>query len=105
MGGRLAHLAEVLERGDDAAAEMLLPEAIDDDPRGHRILRRGDPLREREPAARRVAVGARNFGRRIAVGDDVDEARLHLRAVALDVAANQEIRRRHLVAARALCAG
>ena len=56
-----------------------------------------NPLRQREPAARGAAVGPRNFGRRIAVGDDLDEARLHLRAVALDVAPNQEVRRRHLV--------
>ena len=100
--GGFAHLPEVLERGDDAAAEMLLPETIDDDARGQRILRRADPSGQRQAAAGGAAVGPRNLGRRSAVGDHFDEARLHLRTVALDVATNQEVRGRHLVAARTL---
>ena len=98
MRRRVAHLAEILERGHDAASEVFLPEPIDDHARGHRILRRRDPLRERQPAAGRAAVGTRNFSRRVAVRDDVDEARRHLRSVAFHVAANEEIGRRHLVA-------
>jgi hypothetical protein len=34
---RVAHLPEVLERRDDAAAEVLLPDAIDDDAGGERV--------------------------------------------------------------------
>ena len=49
----LAHLAEVIERRHDAAAEMMMPDAIDDHARGQRIVRRRQPLRQRPPAARR----------------------------------------------------
>ena len=98
MRRRFAHLAEVLERGDDAAAEVVLPDAIDDDPGGERVVGRGDPLGQREAPARGASVGPRNLGRRIAAGDHLHEPGLHLRAAALDVAANQEIRRRRLVA-------
>ena len=80
----LAHLAEVVERRDDAAAEVMLPEPIDDHARGQRIVRRREPLGERQPPARRAAVGPRNLGRRFAVHRHAEEARLHQRAVALE---------------------
>ena len=61
---------------------------------------RGQPLGQREPAAGGAAVG-----RGISVGGlpyvaTVDEARLRLAALGVDVAANQEVRRRRVVAAR-----
>ena len=52
--------------------------------------------------ARGAPVGPRDLGRRIAAGDHLHEPRLHLRAAALDIAADQEIRRRRLVAAGTL---
>ena len=102
MRGRFAHLAEVLERGDDAAAEVLLPEPVDDDPGGERVVGRGDPARQGEAPARGAPVGPRDLGGRIAARDHLHEPRLHLRAAALDVAADQEIRRRRLVASGTL---
>ena len=38
MGGRVALLAEVAGRADNALAEVLLPDAIDDDAGGEWIL-------------------------------------------------------------------
>ncbi len=63
----LAHLAEVVERRDDAAAEVVVPHAVDDHARGERILGRPDPLGERQPPSRRAAIGTRNLGRVLAV--------------------------------------
>src|SRR5258708_7003053 len=84
--------------GSPPTARVTLAPTSSIPPRRQRILRRRDPLRGREAGARRAAVGPRNLGRRIAERDDVDEAGLHLRAVALDVAADQEVRRRRLIA-------
>ncbi len=44
--------AEVVGRGDDAGAEVVLPDAVDHDAGEERVLRRRDPVRERGAAAR-----------------------------------------------------
>ena len=54
-----AHLAEVVRRVDEPAAEVPLPDAVDDHAPGQRVLRVGQPLRQRGAA---VALGA-VFGR------------------------------------------
>ena len=64
MRRRIAHLAEVLERRHDAAAEMFLPQTIDDHARRHRILRT-----TRSTARARAGVPrSRPSGRGISVG-------------------------------------
>jgi len=45
-----AHLPEVAGRSDDAAAEVVVPEAVDDDAGRERIGGIGDPLRQRDSA-------------------------------------------------------
>ena len=54
MRGPLAACPEVVARGHEPPAEMVLPDAIDHDPRGERILGTGDPARQLEPAAARL---------------------------------------------------
>ena len=54
---RRAHavVAEIAGGADDAAAEMMLPDAVDHDAGGHRIVLRRDPVGEhRAPAGRFV---------------------------------------------------
>src|SRR5438309_3952653 len=53
--------AEAFDGGDDSAAEILGPEAVDDDPRRQWVVRTHEPLREREPIARRC--GTEHGGR------------------------------------------
>ena len=52
---RRSHLSEVIRRGDDALAEMVLPHAVDDHSRRQRIVAAGQPLRESQPIARRFS--------------------------------------------------
>ena len=49
MHGRFALRAEIFAGLDDADAEQHLPEAIDRDPRGQRVLRVNEPAGERQP--------------------------------------------------------
>jgi len=46
-------MAVVVRGGDQAAPEVVLPDPVDHDPRGERMLRIGQPARQREAAARR----------------------------------------------------
>ena len=88
----LAHLAEAARRADDAFAEMVLPDAVDHDARGQRILWRDQPVRESAPAVRRLCVGRRRRERVVAPGGDREDARRHLRSLGVDAAAMQEER-------------
>ena len=60
--GLLALDAEVARRGDDAAAEVVLPQPVDDHP-GQQpagaVVHVGDPVRQRPPAVRRAPAGRR----------------------------------------------
>ena len=51
MRRRLAEQAEVARRADEAEAEMVLPDAVDHDARGQRIVLVGDRVRQFQPAA------------------------------------------------------
>ena len=53
MRGRRAQLAKVVRRADDAAAEVMLPDAIDDHPRGEHVVGRGDPIGQHACGGRR----------------------------------------------------
>ena len=66
MRRQRALAAEVLRRGDDAAAEMHAPDAVDDDARGQRIAAARQPAREAQPIARLIAGKRRQARRRVA---------------------------------------
>ena len=51
MRRRVARHAEVIDGGDQALAEQVLPDAVDHHARGERVLRAGQPLGQLEPAA------------------------------------------------------
>ncbi len=53
MAGRLAELAEIAGRRHQAPAEMILPDAIDDDARRQRMIRARQPIGQRRAPARR----------------------------------------------------
>src|SRR5437773_2478555 len=50
MGRSFTHGAEIRRRADEAAAEMLQPDAIHKHPRNERVCAAGKPSREGEPA-------------------------------------------------------
>ena len=100
MRGRVAHFPEVVEHGSQAAPEVVIPDAVDGHARGERVVAGQDPFGERQTASRCPAVGGRKFHRRIAHGGHGKKPRLHQRSVAVDVAVDQEIRGRGLIAAR-----
>ena len=85
--------SEVVERADDAGAEVVLPHAIDHDARRERMLRLDQPTGEREASARRFRAGPRrrHDERRLAVGEHgrhtgADEpGRLQVIAAPIDV--------------------
>ena len=52
----LAHLAEVVRRADEAAAEVPLPDAVGDHSPGERVVGSREPLRQRRAA---FALGVR----------------------------------------------
>src|SRR5215468_5766445 len=54
MGRALTSRAEVFRRRYQSSAEILLPDAIDDDARGQRVVSVDDPFRQAEPVRRRV---------------------------------------------------
>ncbi len=60
----LAELAEIVRGADDAAAEVVGPDAIDDDARGQLVVGPRDPVRERGAAAGRAWRAARSSARR-----------------------------------------
>ena len=67
MGRWIAHRAEVVQRADDAAPEVVVPDAIDDHARCEWVLARRDLLCERQPAARCPPVLARDGRWRVTV--------------------------------------
>src|SRR5260370_31928254 len=100
--GLLAHLAEIIQRRDDALPEMVAPDAIDHHPRGQRIFPRAEPFGQRPSSPRSAAIRRRIFHWWIAVIDYADKSGLHQWSAAFRIAADQEIRRRRLIAARPL---
>ncbi len=75
MSRRVSHLAEIIESSDDAAAEVVMPDAIDDELRRQGVVTRRDPLGERETSTRRSSVLARDGSRWVARGGHGQEAR------------------------------
>ncbi len=64
MEGQLALAAELLAGADDAGAEQSLPEAVDGDARGQRVLGAHQPLRQGQAVARGVLGQRREHGGR-----------------------------------------
>src|SRR5262249_8449484 len=87
----LAELAEVVGRGDDAAAEMVLPKAVDDHAGRQRIIFRGDPVGEHQPPAARFGILGCGRDLRIREAEDGREAGLDLGAWGVGVAARQYV--------------
>ena len=52
---------EVILGFDDAFAEVTLPNPIDQDPRGERMIRLGEPARERQAATGFFCIGPRRL--------------------------------------------
>ena len=102
MAGAVADHAEVVQAGDDAASEMMVPDAIHPDSRRQRVILRRNPLRQGQPPSGSAAIGPGNLGGRIAVAGHGEKARLHVWSGTERVAANQERRRRHFIGAGAL---
>ena len=50
---QFADVAEIIDGADQARAEQVVPDAIDHDPRGQRIVGAGDRLGQLQPAAAR----------------------------------------------------
>src|SRR5881396_288156 len=57
MRGPLALVTEVVGRANDSLAEMVLPQAVHENPSNERVRRIGDGLRQFEAAAAGVAKG------------------------------------------------
>src|SRR5205823_4078360 len=87
------------ERGDGPPPKEVEPAAVNENGCGRGFGRPTEKLGVREPPARRLAVRTWNFGRRIPVGQDRRQRRLHQRTLAVWIAADEEIRRRRLVPA------
>ena len=51
VGGSFAHHTEIARGADNSAAEVVMPDAIGHHARGERILRIGQPVRQRTAAA------------------------------------------------------
>src|SRR5262245_2375701 len=95
MRGRLADDAEIAWRSNDAAAEMMLPQAIDDYACSERVVRAREPFGKSGAAAGRGGTAVRrprpNRGRlRV---EHREDAGLNLGSFAAPIAALQEERR------------
>src|SRR6185295_13001212 len=71
VSGCGTHEAEVAGGADEADAEVLLPDAVDDDARGQWVIRAGEPLGEAETATGGLRAG-RGKNRLMFRGDDRD---------------------------------
>ena len=61
MGGVFAQETEVVGASNQSLAEVLLPDTVDDDSRGKRIIRRSDPIGQSQPSARGAVLGGLDF--------------------------------------------
>jgi hypothetical protein len=86
VGGGIALAAEVAGRGDDAPAEVVLPQAINQDARRERMIWLREPARQCCPAARCFAPAfTLQIGR--SSRQELWKPRLHLAARLIPIAA------------------
>src|SRR5262245_61625646 len=91
MGGKHAGAPEIRGRLHNAAAEMMLPHAVDQHTRSQRVLGAGDPLRKGEPAAAGIGVCPTHFWRKLFSSQDAEEGRLDFRSWRERIAANEHM--------------
>ena len=92
--GRHPRPAEIVGRGDDAGAEVPLPDPVCHHPRRERVPRAGKPPGQGQPTSRGIA-GPRDRRQRIgAIGEDRRHGGLDLFPRRMDVAAMQDERGR-----------
>src|SRR5262249_16192673 len=84
MAGLLTHISEIIERGDDAPSEHVVPDAIHGHPSRQRVIPPGDPFSELKASA--LFFANLRFLPRLA--DYLHEAAWDFRAELLRVAAN-----------------
>src|SRR6516162_5125603 len=97
MRRRIPHLAEIVESRNDAASEVMMPDAVDNHAGRQRVFPRGKPFRQSSPASGGLSIRRRNLRGRISVGRHGYEARLHLRSMAVRIATDKEKGRRNLI--------
>ena len=83
MGGPVAHTTEIRGRADDAFAEMMLPDAVDDDAGGERVI--DDRVRQLG------AAGALFIGFRLALAKGLEEAARGKFAGSFGIAAKSDL--------------
>ncbi len=94
MRRRLAHLAEVARRADDAFAEMMLPDPVHHHARGQRIVRATRATRRSRGGASSIWRPAAAPGTRVRFSDATDSTPGVISdALGVDAAAVQEVRR------------
>ena len=93
MGWGHARTAEVVRGGDDPVAEVLLPDPVDEDPRGQGMIGPGEPAREGEPPPRAGSSrpGWGNRQRGCAPGEDLGDVGEHLAPAVVGLAPFQEV--------------
>ena len=89
MRRRSPRAAEIGQRLDDASPEVVIPDPVDENSRGERILWIGQPLRERESATGRAFERWRHFERCPAVGQNGRDARTDIVAGVGELAATK----------------
>ena len=99
MRRTLTHDAEVRRRADEAATEMVQPDAVDQHPRDERVCAAGEPARKGEPAT-----AGREFRIFLRQPDRLAGKREHTQPAGLDrflwlfrIAAMKQVRDRRLV--------
>src|SRR4029077_13718095 len=79
---------------DDAAAEVILPDTVDHDPRGEGIVCAGDPVGQHAAAARCFGVWIGSWQLWRFAGDDGEESRLNLVSLGARAAPQEDKRLR-----------
>ena len=86
MCRRVGAKSEIAGRADQSRAEVMQPDAIDDHAHGERVIAAGDGPRQLEPAA------AFPEGIAVLAGDGRQKLPRHLRARAVRIAADKNVR-------------
>src|SRR5262245_24120540 len=100
MRWRLSHAAEVVGRGGEPAAEVILPDPVDDAPPGERVSGVDDPFRQCDAALSLTGV-RKQFERGRRAWHSADRAGHHLLLRLGDVAAIENEDRPRFAAVRA----
>src|SRR5207244_2165306 len=90
----------IIECRHNAAAEMVVPDTIDDHAWRQRVFSGGQPFGQRSSPSGSLTIRWRNLRRRIAVCRYGQEARLHQRSMAVRIASDEEVGWRNLIASR-----